>query len=107
MNNWLGWSFLGLNGGFWFMGFPLLALWISSDWYIKVRDKNCINTLEDFGAVKDIDELELYTMEFKVNKEEKWKIGQVLKRAEYNSVDELIRNSLYEVCKDQDLKLNS
>jgi len=100
MNNlFTGWSFLHLNGGFWFIGLPLMFIWISSDWYIKVRDKNCLNTLEDFGALIDSEESELYRMEFKVNKDEKCKIGQVLKRAEYNSVDELIRNSLYEMIK--------
>jgi hypothetical protein len=93
------WSLLGLNGGFWFIGIPIIIMWISSDWYIKVRDKNCINTLEDFGDLGDIDELELHRMEFKVSKEEKWKIGQVLKRAEYKTVDELVRNSLYEMIK--------
>lgn len=100
MNNWItGWSFLHLNGGFWFIGIPIIIIWISSDWYIKVRDKDCLNALEDFGVLEDADESELYRMEFKISKEEKWKIGQVLKRAEYNTVDELVRNSLHEIIK--------
>ena len=91
MNNW---SFLGLNSGFWLFGLPLAAVWIASELYAK--DKDSLNELEDFA---DIEELELYKIEFKVSKEEKWKIGQVLKRAEYNNVDELIRNSLHEIIK--------
>jgi len=99
MIHWLTkWSFLHLNSGFWLIGLPLIIIWISSDWYIKVREKG-LNALEDFGDIEDIEESALYTMEFKVNKEEKWKIGQVLKRAKYNTVDELIRSSLYEMIK--------
>ena len=99
MINLFRYSFLGLNGGFWFIALPIAAIWISSHLYIKERDKNCLNALEDFGVLEDIDESELYRMEFKISKEEKWKIGQVLKRAEYNTVDELVRNSLYEMIK--------
>ena len=100
MNNWLtGWSFLYLNGGFCFVGFPIIVLWVLSELYAKDKEENSLNELEDFIDIEDIEELELYTMEFKVSKEEKWKIGQVLKRAEYNTVDELVRNSLYEIIK--------
>jgi len=93
------WSFLGLNSGFWLFGLPLAAVWIASELYAKDKEKNSLNELEDFIDIEDIEELELYTMEFKVSKEEKWKIGQVLKRAEYNNVDELVRNSLHEIIK--------
>jgi len=96
MNNW---SLLGLNSGFWLFGLPLVAVWVASELYAKDKEKNSLNELEDFIDTEDIEELELYTMEFKVSKEEKWKIGQVLKRAEYNTVDELVRNSLYEMIK--------
>ena len=96
MNNW---SFLGLNSGFWLFGLPLAAVWIASELYAKDKEKNSLNELEDFLEYKDIVELELYPLEFKVSKEEKWKIGQVLKRAEYKTVDELVRNSLHEIIK--------
>lgn len=91
-------EFLRLNGGFWFITLPLAGIWISSHFYLKKRDKNTLRTLEDFGVVKD-EELELYRIEFKINKEEKWKIGQVLKWAEYSDVDELVRSSLNEIIK--------
>lgn len=96
MNNW---SFLGLNSGFWLFGLPLACVWIASELYAKDKKENSLNELEDFIDFEDIEELELYRMEFKVNKEEKWKIGQVLKRSKYNNVDELVRNSLYEMIK--------
>lgn len=96
MNNW---SFLWLNSGFWIIGFPIAITWISSHFYLKERDKNCLNALEDFEPIEDIKNIELYRMEFKVSKEEKWKIGQVLKRSKYDNVDELVRNSLYEMIK--------
>lgn len=100
MNNWAtGWSFLHLNGGFWFIGLPIIVLWVLSDLYVKDKDAHSLNELEDFIDIEDIEELELYKMEFKVSKEEKWKIGQVLKRAEYRNVDELVRNSLHEMIK--------
>jgi hypothetical protein len=91
-------EFIGINGGFWFTALPIGAIWISSHFCLKERDKNMLRTLEDFGVEED-EELELYRMEFKINKEEKWKIGQVLKRAEYGNVDELVRNALYEMIK--------
>ncbi|EKQ56403.1 MULTISPECIES: hypothetical protein [unclassified Clostridium] len=97
MINLFRYEFLGLNGGFWFIALPLASVWISSNLYLKDRDKNCLNALGDFGVIEDIEESELFRMEFKVSKEEKWKIGQVLKRSKYNNVDELVRNSLYEV----------
>lgn len=90
---------LGLNGGFWFIAFPLAMIWICSHFYLKERDRNCLNALEDFGVEEDIEESELVRMEFKVSKEEKWKIGQVLRRADYNTIDELVRNSLYQMIK--------
>lgn len=91
--------FLGLNGGFWFIALPIGVIWISSYLYLKEKEKNTLRTLEDFGVLEDFDESELYRMEFKINKEEKWKIGQVLKRAEYDNVDELVRSTLYEMIK--------
>lgn len=99
MINWFRYEFLCLNGGFWFIALPLAAIWISSHFYLKERDKNTLRTLEDFGVIEDIEETELCRIEFKISKEEKWKIGQVLKRAEYNTVDELVRNTLYEIIK--------
>ena len=91
------WTFLGLNAGFWIIGLPLVVIWVLSDIYAKDKYKNTLNELEDFLNYEDIDELELYPIEFKINREEKWKIGQVLKREEYNSIDQLIRNSLHEI----------
>ena len=38
----------------------------------------------------------MYTFEFKVNNEEKWKIGQVLKRMSYENIDDLVKNIIYE-----------
>lgn len=99
MINLFRYSFLGLNGGFWFIALPLSAIWISSHFYLKERDKKTLRTLEDFGVIEDIEEADLCRMEFKISKEEKWKIGQVLKRAEYRTVDELVRISLYEMIK--------
>ena len=96
MNNW---SFLGLNSGFWLFGLPLFALWVASELYAKDKEENSLNELEDFIEAEDIEELELYTMEFKINKEERWKIGQVMKRGNFDSIDELIRNSIYEMIK--------
>lgn len=92
-------TFLGLNGGFWFIALPLSAIWISSHFYLKERDENTLRTLEDFGVIEGVEETELCRIEFKINKEEKWKIGQVLKRAECNTVDELVKSSLYEMIK--------
>lgn len=92
-------EFLCLNGGFWFIALPLSAIWISSHFYLRERDKNTLRTLEDFGVMEDVEESELCRMEFKISKEEKWKIGQVLKREEYSNVDDLIRSSLYEMIK--------
>lgn len=97
MNDILHCSFLGLNGGFWFIALPIGVIWISSYFYLKEKERNTLRTLEDFGVIEDIEEIELCRMEFKINKEEKWKIGQVLKREKYNNVDELIRNSLIEM----------
>ncbi|WP_271814130.1 hypothetical protein [Clostridium beijerinckii] len=99
MTNLFTYSFLGLNYGFWFFAFPLTVIWISSHLYLKEKDKNTLRTLEDFGILEDLEESELFKIEFKINKEEKWKIGQVLKRSKYDTVDELIRNSLYEMIK--------
>lgn len=99
MTNLFRCSFLGLNYGFWLFTFPLAIIWISSHFYLKEKDKNTLRTLEDFGILEDLEESELFKIEFKINKEEKWKIGQVLKRSKYNNVDELIRNSLYEMIK--------
>lgn len=96
MNNW---SFLGLNSGFWLFGFPLIVLWVLSDLYAKDKEENYLNELEDFIDIEDIEELELYPLEFKVTKEERWKIGQVMKRGNFDSIDELIKSSLYEMIK--------
>lgn len=92
-------EFLGLNGGFWFIALPISAIWLSSHLYLKEKEKNTLRTLEDFGVIEDLDESQLFKIEFKINKEEKWKIGQVLKRSKYNNVDELVRNTLYEMIK--------
>lgn len=99
MINLFKYELLGLNGGFWFIGFPLLLIWLSSHFYLKEKEKNTLNTLEDFGVIEDLDESQLFKIEFRISKEEKWKIGQVLKRSKYNNVDELVRNSLYEMIK--------
>lgn len=99
MINLFKYELLGLNGGFWFIGLPLIGMWICSHFYLKDRDKNCLSNIEDFEVLEDVDESELIRMEFKINKEEKWKIGQVLKRSKYENVDELVRNTLYEIIK--------
>lgn len=103
MINLFRYSFLGLNSGFWLFGFPIIILWLTSSWYLKEKEKNTLRTLEDFGTLdnieEDLNESELYRIEFKINKEEKWKIGQVLKRSKYDNVDELVRKTLYEMIK--------
>lgn len=99
MINVFRYELLGLNGGFWLIGLPLMLICLCSHFYLKDRDKNTLSTLEDFGVIEDLEELELYRMEFKISKEEKWKIGQVLKRSKYKNVDELVRNTLYEILK--------
>lgn len=99
MINLFRYSFMGLNGGFWFVALPFSVIWISSHLYLKNKERNTLRTLEDFGILEDLEESELFKIEFKINKEEKWKIGQVLKRSKYNTIDELIRNSLYEIIK--------
>lgn len=54
------------------------------------------NNSDDFIDDKEIEELPMYTFEFKVNNEEKWKIGQVLKRMSYENIDDLVKNIIYE-----------
>ena len=57
------------------------------------------NDIDDFIDDKEIEELPIYTFEFKINNEEKWTIGQVLKRMNYENIDDLIKNMIYEYLK--------
>lgn len=83
-------KFLGFHGGFWFLTVPLIILILKAEKSKSEKDK--LNAAEDFISPEDIEELPLFPMEFKVNANEKWQIGQVLKRRNYNSVDDLIRD---------------
>ena len=95
--SWLdGWTFLELKGGFWLLVVPIAAFIVFVEYYKKNKSKGRLNDLEDFIDPGEIEELPLYTFEFKVNSEEKWKIGQVLKRMEYKNIDDLIKNIIYE-----------
>lgn len=88
-------KFLGFYGGFWFLSVPLITLVICAEKSKSEKDK--INAAEDFIEVEEIEELPLYSMEFKVNTNEKWQIGQVLKRMNYATVDDLVRNVLNDI----------
>lgn len=87
-------KFLGFTGGFWFLSVPLIILIVKAEKSKSEKDK--INAAEDFIEVEEIEELPLYSMEFKVNSTEKWQIGQVLKRMDYNTIDDLIKSLLSE-----------
>ena len=91
-----GWTFLGLKGGFWLLVVPFIALIIFAEWCRDDKEKGKLNDLEDFIEPIEIEELPIYTFEFKVNQEEKWKIGQVLKRMDYDNIDDLVKNIIYE-----------
>lgn len=80
-------TFLHFKGGFWFITIPFILFLV----YISKINKNKINSTEDF-IDKEVEELSLYSIEFKVNKDEKWKIGQVLKRTGYNNIDDLVKD---------------
>ncbi|WP_294405616.1 hypothetical protein [uncultured Clostridium sp.] len=88
-------KFLGFNGGFWFLTVPLVLLIVQAEKSKIEKDK--LNAAEDFISPEEIEELPLFQMEFKVNNNEKWQIGQVLKRMDYNTVDDLIRNVLEDI----------
>lgn len=88
-------KFLGFTGGFWFLSVPLIILIVKVEKSKSEKDK--INAAEDFIEVEEIEELPLYSMEFKVNTNEKWQIGQVLKRMNYATVDDLVRNVLNDI----------
>ncbi|MEW9990443.1 hypothetical protein [Clostridium butyricum] len=85
-------KFLGFYGGFWFLSVPLITLVICAEKSKCEKDK--LNAAEDFY---DVEELPLHSIEFKVNNTEKWQIGQVLKRMNYNTVDDLVRNVLNDI----------
>lgn len=87
-------KFLGFYGGFWFLTVPLVILMVYVEKNKSEKDK--LNASEDFIDPKDIEELPLYSIEFKVNSAEKWQIGQVLKRMDYNTIDDLIKSLLSE-----------
>ncbi|OFS21551.1 hypothetical protein [Clostridium sp. HMSC19A10] len=87
-------KFLGFYGGFWFLSVPLITLVICAEKSKSEKDK--INAAEDFDDVEDVEELPLHSIEFKVNNTEKWQIGQVLKRMDYNTIDDLIKSLLSE-----------
>lgn len=91
-----GWTFLGLKGGFWIFVVPLVALMVFAELCKNDKEKGKLKDINDFMDAKEIEELPLYTFEFKVNKEEKWKIGQVLKRMNYDNIDDLVKNIIYE-----------
>lgn len=84
-------KFLGFTGGFWFLSVPIITLVICSEKSKCEKDK--LNAAEDFD---DVEELPLHSIEFKVNNTEKWQIGQVLKRMDYNTIDDLIKSLLSE-----------
>lgn len=94
-----GWTFLGLKGGFWILVVPLVGLIIFAEWCKKDKSKGKLNDIDDFIGAKEIEKLPIYTFEFKINNEEKWKIGQVLKRMNYENIDDLIKNMIYEYLK--------
>lgn len=88
-------KFLGFYGGFWFLSVPLITLVICAE---KIKcEKDKLNIAEDFNDIDDIEELPLHSIEFKVNNTEKWQIGQVLKRMNYATVDDLVRNVLNDI----------
>lgn len=87
-------KFLGFYGGFWFLSVPLIALVICAEKSKNGKDK--LNAVEDFYDIEDVEELPLHSIEFKVNNTEKWQIGQVLKRMDYNTIDDLIKSLLNE-----------
>ncbi len=97
---WLdGWTFLHLKGGFWIITVPLVIFWIYVEWCNKDKLKGNLNSIDDFIEPVEIEELPIYTFEFKVNQEEKWKIGQVLKRMDYKNIDDLVKNIVYDFLK--------
>lgn len=83
-------KFLGFSGGFWFLTIPLILLIVQAEKSKSEKDK--LNNAEDFIDIEEAEELPLYSFEFKVNNNEKWQIGQVLKRMNYDTVDDLVRN---------------
>jgi hypothetical protein len=87
-------KFLGFTGGFWFLSVPIITLVICAEKSKCEKDK--LNAAEDFDDVEDVEELPLHSIEFKVNNTEKWQIGQVLKRMDYNTIDDLIKSLLNE-----------
>lgn len=93
------WTFLGLKGGFWILVVPLVSLITFAEWCKKDKSKGKLNDIDDFIGAKEIEKLPIYTFEFKVNNEEKWQIGQVLKRMNYENIDDLIKNMIYEYLK--------
>ena len=66
----------------------------TKDIFVALRSVILFEKLIDSG-----NKMKYRTNTIKVSKEEKWKIGQVLERAEYNNIDELVRSSLYEMIK--------
>jgi hypothetical protein len=88
-------KFLGFYGGFWFLSVPLITLVICAEKSKCEKDK--LNAAEDFYDIEDVEELPLHSIEFKVNNTEKWQIGQVLKRMNYATVDDLVRNVLNDI----------
>lgn len=88
-------KFLGFYGGFWFLSVPIITLVICAEKSKCEKDK--LNAAEDFDDVEDVEELPLHSIEFKVNNTEKWQIGQVLKRMNYATVDDLVRNVLNDI----------
>ena len=88
-------KFWGFYGGFWFLSVPLIILIVKAEKSKCEKDK--INATEDFDDVEDVEELPLHSIEFKVNNTEKWQIGQVLKRMNYATVDDLVRNVLDDI----------
>ena len=88
-------KFLGFYGGFWFLSVPLITLVICAKKSKCEKDK--LNAVEDFGDAEDVEELPLHSIEFKVNNTEKWQIGQVLKRMDYNTIDDLIKSLLSDI----------
>ncbi|MDU1114596.1 MAG: hypothetical protein E7J99_12855 [Clostridium butyricum] len=87
-------KFLGFTGGFWFLSVPIITLVICAEKSKCEKDK--LNAAEDFDDVEDVEELPLHSIEFKVNNTEKWQIGQVLKRMNYATIDDLIKSLLSE-----------
>ena len=87
-------KFLGFHGGFWFLTIPFIILIVCIEKNKCEKDK--LNAAEDF-YMEEVKELPLYPMEFKVNDNEKWQIGQVLKRMNYNSMDDLIKQMIKDI----------